>query len=442
MDDITLRDCLKQDFRRSAVVGGFLLLCLLLVVAFRGVMVPFLVAIFIAYLVEPLVGRLARVKIGPVALGRAGSVIILYLFLAGVLTLTCIGLLPRVSQQVSSLAQSAPAAFQTVRNDWVPKVDAWIDEMMGPSEEDETKEGDGEEGDVGTGESTPPAEVPLPGSPAIHEDPTPDEDLAVPAEALDEWTLEFPWDGKVIRGRVYRGPTRDDGPAPEPPTLASAMDSMVEEIQTHFVSAVGVVTTVLGGIVGFVYSFVLILMITAFIVIDRERIAAYFDSLPPDRYREQYRRGIRIIDAGLSGVVRGQILVCLINGLLTWIGLVILGVPYSLLLGAIAMVFSLIPIFGTILSSIPIVAISLSQGFGYALSALAWITVIHLIEANVINPRVIGTTARLHPVIIVFALLAGEHAFGVVGALLAVPAASILISTFRYARAEAAEPEG
>ena len=51
----------------------------------------------------------------------------------------------------------------------------------------------------------------------------------------------------------------------------------------------------------------------------------------------------------------------------------------------------------------------------------------------------IGSTARLHPIIIVFALLAGEHAFGVVGALLAVPAASILVSTFRYARAEAAE---
>ena len=231
-----------------------------------------------------------------------------------------------------------------------------------------------------------------------------------------------------------------------PTTLASALDGLVDEAQNHFVGAVGFITAVLKGIIGFVYSFVLILMITAFIVVDRERIGAFFDGLPPDRYRDHYRRAIKIVDAGLSGVVRGQILVCLINGLLTWIGLVILGVPYSLLLAGIATVFSLIPIFGTILSSVPIVAIALTQGFGHGLAALAWISVIHLLEANVINPRVIGTTAKLHPIIIIFALLAGEHAFGVVGALLAVPAASILISTFRYARiiteAEKAEAEG
>ncbi len=250
-------------------------------------------------------------------------------------------------------------------------------------------------------------------------------------------------DGEVTGTTEVHEGFAPEEPRPTPPTtLASALDGLVEEAQKHFVDAVGIITAVLKGVVGVVYSFVLILMITAFIVVDREKISAFFDGLAPDRYQDHYRRAIRIVDAGLSGVVRGQILVCVINGLLTWIGLVILGIPYSLLLGGVATVLSLIPIFGTILSSIPIVAIALTKGPGYGLAALGWISLIHLIEANIINPRVIGNAAKLHPVIIVFALLAGEHAFGVVGALLAVPAASILISTFRYARIITAEEEG
>jgi predicted PurR-regulated permease PerM len=154
------------------------------------------------------------------------------------------------------------------------------------------------------------------------------------------------------------------------------------------------------------------------------------------------------VDRGLAGVIRGQLVICLVNGFLTWIGLKILGVPYSTLLAFVAGVFSLIPVFGTIASSIPIVLVALTAGGVHAaVMALAWICLIHLLEANIFNPLIMGTSAEMHPVVIIFALLAGEHAFGVWGALLAVPTASLIQSCFKYYRHEVlgippAEPHG
>ncbi|HMC94106.1 MAG TPA: AI-2E family transporter, partial [Polyangia bacterium] len=65
---------------------------------------------------------------------------------------------------------------------------------------------------------------------------------------------------------------------------------------------------------------------------------------------------------------------------------------------------------------------------------LAWIIGIHLMEANLLNPKIMGDAAKIHPVLVVFALIAGEHSYGLVGALFAVPVASIIQTIFVYYR--------
>ena len=65
---------------------------------------------------------------------------------------------------------------------------------------------------------------------------------------------------------------------------------------------------------------------------------------------------------------------------------------------------------------------------------LGWIIGIHLIEANFLNPKIMGNAAKIHPVLVVFALIAGEHSYGLVGALFAVPVASIIQTIFVYYR--------
>src|SRR5262249_34855516 len=107
------------------------------------------------------------------------------------------------------------------------------------------------------------------------------------------------------------------------------------------------------------------------------------------------------------------------------------------------MVFSLIPIFGSIVSTIPAVAIGLTQGFGTAVFVLVWILGIHQLEANLLNPKIMGDAAKIHPVLVVFSLLVGEHYFGAIGALLAVPCMSLAKSLFLHFReiANESDPE-
>jgi predicted PurR-regulated permease PerM len=169
---------------------------------------------------------------------------------------------------------------------------------------------------------------------------------------------------------------------------------------------------------------------------------AFFRGLVPAESRKSYDELLRRMDRGLSGVVRGQLMICIVNGVLTYIGLVLLKIKFSLLLAVVAGMLSVIPIFGTILSTVPIVLFGLTSGLTSGLLALGWIMLIHFLEANILNPKIIGTSAHIHPVIVIFALLAGESAFGLMGALLAVPTASILLTLFQFFLIpEEAEPE-
>ena len=164
----------------------------------------------------------------------------------------------------------------------------------------------------------------------------------------------------------------------------------------------------------------------------------------PERYQGDYDRIYVGIDRGLSGVIRGQLVICIINGILTYVGLWLFKVKYPLLLGGIAATMSLIPIFGSILSSVPIVAVALISSGTFdikkGLLVLGWIILIHLFEANLFNPKIMGNAAKIHPVLVVFALIAGEHSYGLVGALFAVPVASIIQTIFVYYRRRPKSP--
>jgi hypothetical protein len=95
---------------------------------------------------------------------------------------------------------------------------------------------------------------------------------------------------------------------------------------------------------------------------------------------------------------------------------------------------SIIPIFGSILSTIPAVAIALTQSSGTAVAVFFWIVGIHQLEANFLNPKIIGDQAKIHPVLVVFALLFGEHYFQITGALLAVPCLALVQTLFLHFR--------
>ncbi len=180
------------------------------------------------------------------------------------------------------------------------------------------------------------------------------------------------------------------------------------------------------GVFSTIFSVVLVFMATIFLLLDWHRIKANMLALFPEAYREAAARLGQSIDRGLAGAIRGQLMVCLINGVLTTLGLMALQIKFAMTIGIIAGFFSLIPIFGTVLSTIPAVLIALTQGWWVAVEVVLLICVIHLIEANFLNPNVLGHHSEIHPVLVLFALLVGEHYGGAIGLLFAVPLAAIV----------------
>jgi predicted PurR-regulated permease PerM len=212
--------------------------------------------------------------------------------------------------------------------------------------------------------------------------------------------------------------------------LGGALESTERSAVTLFVAARRIVVSLSRGIFGFVMT----LMISAYILVTATRIFDFFRTLYRPTRRHEFDDLVRRLDRGLAGVVRGQLIICLVNGLLSGVGFYLLGLKYWVFLTMIATIMSIIPIFGAVLSTVPAVLVALPQGVGLTLLVVGWIIVIHQIEANFLNPKIMGEAARVHPVLVIFALLTGEHLAGIVGALLAVPMLSVCQTLFLQLR--------
>ena len=114
----------------------------------------------------------------------------------------------------------------------------------------------------------------------------------------------------------------------------------------------------------------------------------------------------------------------------TLIGLLIFKIKFAFVLATIAGILSIVPIFGSIISTVPIVLVALTISPLSALISLLWIIGIHTLEANFLNPKIMGHSAKIHPVLIILSLIAGERFYGMIGALLAVPIMSIIVTIF------------
>ncbi len=410
--------------RRLVILLVFVAIILTIVVAFRAVLTPFLVAFFAAYLIDPVINKMAPVRIfNRFTLGRGGSILAIYVVLLVTVYLVGEFTIPKFAEQIQDARDDLPKFQNTVEELAEGVVQRWrrwtgraADDEEAAENTDvatvdpgrtrfELKNGGAIEGKV-LGWNKQESEVAVLVGDRI--------------QTIDAMQVE---NRKSLDTRGQRAAVDVRK------IIASGFDELVQNVDAILKVTLGIVA----WLVTAVYQIFLIMMITAFVVVDREKIVSFFHSVTPRRHQALAHRLSEYIDRGLAGVIRGQLTICLVNGILTWIGLAFLDVEYALLLGAFAGILSLIPIFGTILSSVPIVLFGFaSGGWKLALLSLGWILFIHFLEANILNPKIMGSASRIHPVVVIFALLAGEHTYGLVGALLAVPAASIVQSTFKF----------
>lgn len=150
--------------------------------------------------------------------------------------------------------------------------------------------------------------------------------------------------------------------------------------------------------------------------------------LVPGPYRDRVVGFASEYDRLLARYLRGQLLAAGIVGVLTWLGFMIAGFPYALLLGVVAGVFNIIPYMGLVASLIPALIIAIfSAAPGVALlKILVVFAVVQVLDSSVIGPRVVGEAVGLHPVWVLLALAVSGYFFGFVGLLIAVPLAVLV----------------
>ncbi|HLM74704.1 MAG TPA: AI-2E family transporter, partial [Polyangiaceae bacterium] len=238
-----------------------------------------------------------------------------------------------------------------------------------------------------------------------------------------------------VRDGVYQiQPIEPKGAPSSAVMLRQGFDKALSYLRENTVTLLRIGQQIIGAISYGIFTLFMTLMLGGYIMLTQEKIINFFRDLVHPASRDSFDRFLRSLDRGLSGVVRGQLLICLVNGVLSAIGFWLFGLKYWPILAVVAGVMSIIPIFGSILSTIPAVAIGLTQSMGTAVGVLVWIVGIHQLEANFLNPKIIGDSAKIHPVLVVFSLLVGEHFFQIKGALFAVPCLSIAQTIFLHFR--------
>jgi sporulation integral membrane protein YtvI len=210
-----------------------------------------------------------------------------------------------------------------------------------------------------------------------------------------------------------------------PHSLRIALDDGLRTLQAELQA---LVAGVVDGIVHALTHFVglAISPVLAFYLLHdwHELIAAVLRTLPA-RWRHETVLVLRDIDKVLAGVIRGQVTVAVIVGVLVSVGLYLLGVRYALIIGILAGLLDIIPYFGAFIGATPAVTVALLYSPWLALKVALLFFVIHQLEGTIIGPKILGENVGLHPLAVILFLFIGEELGGLPGMLLGVPAGAV-----------------
>ncbi len=187
------------------------------------------------------------------------------------------------------------------------------------------------------------------------------------------------------------------------------------------------VTSVLRSTSAILGAAVLVPVLATYLQLDAPRYLRALERIVPADRVEYVRETIADMYAVLDGFVRAQIVVSAIVGLLVFLALQLLGIPFALTIGVITAVVDLIPYLGGIAAILPSVVLALASG-GFAKAAIVVVLILAIFEfeAQVLSPQLVGRRTRLPVSMVVLALLVGGELFGPLGLYLAVPVAAMV----------------
>jgi predicted PurR-regulated permease PerM len=226
------------------------------------------------------------------------------------------------------------------------------------------------------------------------------------------------------------------GPRGQPTPLEAFLgrfgisEAQITSVRTQFVGQIeglaGSVVPLLAGFFNTVLDVIIVAIISIYLLVDGQRIARWLRTNMPTTQQGRVRFLLHMLERVVGGYIRGQLIMSTFIGIVVGVGMALFHVPYAVLLGVMAFVLEFIPVLGTLTSGAICVLVALTQGWLIAVLVLGYFVIVHIVEGDILGPRIIGKAVGLHPIISLAALIAGAELFGIIGALLASPVAGII----------------
>ncbi len=231
--------------------------------------------------------------------------------------------------------------------------------------------------------------------------------------------------------------------------LLNTLQSTLEGLQNNLAQTTAGIFSAVSSVFGGFFSLLGVLVLTFYMLLEENALKKFIRSVTPNKYHPYVFQLMNRSQERLRLWLRGQLILCLMIGILAFVGLKILGVKYALVLALWAGLTEFIPYLGPFLGAIPAVFIALTTGnFLIALLVVVWYIIIQQMENSLLVPKVMEKTVGLNPLVVVIVMLIGAKIAGVVGILLAVPLALIVkafaedFSAYREEQESETETEG
>ncbi len=248
---------------------------------------------------------------------------------------------------------------------------------------------------------------------------------------LERLAQVVPEQAAQIQARLvsfYARFTRFNVPGP----VKDAVDEAILRVQGSIAELLRRAVTGVPALVPRMTMLALVPVLAFYFTMDFPEIKMWLLSWVPRRWRSEVVGVLIEMDRALGSFIRGQLVVSAVVGVLISIGLSIIGVDFALVIGLLAGVLDIIPYFGPVIGALPAVVFALLKSPPLALYVVALFIVVNQLESGIVGPRIIGEHVGLHPVAVIFAVLAGGHLMGITGVLLAAPVAAVAKVILRY----------
>jgi predicted PurR-regulated permease PerM len=200
--------------------------------------------------------------------------------------------------------------------------------------------------------------------------------------------------------------------------------SGLQSLSSNLGSVTSNIYTFTAGLIGGVFTLLMIFVLTFYILLDEDDVKRFVISIFAPEYKETAVSVINKIASKIGSWFRGQLLLGLVIFVIDYIGLLIIGIPYALVLALIAGILEIVPTVGPIIAGITAALFALTVSPWKALFVLIYYFAVQLVENNVLVPKIMQKAVGISPAVIIIAILIGAKLMGVVGAILAIPLAA------------------